>query len=69
MIESRLRAHELVLQCLVKAVAQMDERSRHAIALALDVAEEEQAEVRGIDDDIVRLLRIMREQCEPAPAL
>ena len=68
MIESRLRAHELVLQCLVKAVALMDTRSAHAIALALEVAEEEQAELKGGDDDVVRLLRLMREQCEAVPA-
>ena len=68
MIESRLRAHELVLQCLVKAVARIDERSGRAMALALEVAEEEQAELKGGDDDIVRLLRLMREQCE-APEL
>ena len=30
--------------------------------------EEEQAEVRGGDDDVVRLLRLMREQCEAVPA-
>ncbi len=69
MIESRLRAHELVLQCLVKAVALLDERSGHAMALALEVAEEEQIELRGEDDDIVRLLRLMREQCEAEPAV
>ena len=63
-IEARLRAQELVLQCLCKAVASMDARSGYAIALALEVAEEEQAEIRGSDDDIVHLLRRMREQCE-----
>jgi hypothetical protein len=66
MIEDRLRAHEIVLQCLCKAVALMDARSGHAMALALEVAEEEQLELTGRDNDIVRLLRIIREQCEPA---
>jgi hypothetical protein len=49
---------------LCKAVASMDARSGHAIALALEVAEEEQAEIRGSDDDVVHLLRRIREQCE-----
>jgi hypothetical protein len=64
-IEARMRAQELVLQCLCKAVASLDARSGHAIALALEVAEEEQAELRGNDDDIVHMLRRLREQCEP----
>jgi hypothetical protein len=64
MIEARMQAQELVLQCLCKAVASMDGRSGQAIALALEVAEEEQAEIRGHDDDIVHLLRRIREQCE-----
>ena len=38
MIESRLRAHEVVLQCLVKAVALMDTRSAHAIAHSIPAA-------------------------------
>ena len=59
-----MQAHELVLQCLCKAVASMDTRSGQAIALALEVAEEEQAERRGSDDDVVQLLRRIREQCE-----
>ena len=65
MIEARMQAQELILQCLCKAVASMDARSGQAIALALEVAEEEQAEVRGSDDDIVNLLRRIREHCEP----
>lgn len=65
MIEARMQAQELVLQCLCKAVASMDARSGHAIALALEVVEEEQAEIRGSDDDIVHLLRRIREHCEP----
>jgi hypothetical protein len=68
MIEGRLRAHEIVLQCLCKAVALMDPRSGHAMALALEVAEEEQLELSGRDDDVVQLLRIIREQCESAPS-
>jgi hypothetical protein len=64
-IEARMQAQELVLQCLCKAVASMDARSGRAIALALEVAEEEQAELRGSDDDIVHMLRRLREQCEP----
>ena len=63
-IEARMQAQELILQCLCKAVASMDARSGHAIALALEVAEEEQAEIRGSDDDIVHLLRRIRGQCE-----
>jgi hypothetical protein len=65
MIEARMQAQELVLQCLCKAVASIDARSGQAIALALEVAEEEQAELRGSDDEIVHLLRSLREQCEP----
>ena len=65
MIEARMQAQELVLQCLCKAVASIDARSGQAIALALEVAEEEQAELRGSDDEIVHLLRTLREQCEP----
>ena len=64
MIEARMQAQELVLQCLCKAVASMDARSGHAIALALEVAEEEQAEIRGSDDDIVHMLRRFRQHCE-----
>jgi hypothetical protein len=64
MIEARMQAQELVLQCLCKAVASMDARSGHAIALALEVAEEEQAELRGNDNAVVHLLRRIRELCE-----
>ena len=64
MIEARMQAQEFVLHCLCKAVASIDARSAQAIALALEVAEEEQAERRGGDDDIVHLLRSLREQCE-----
>ena len=63
-IEARMQAQELVLQCLCKAVASIDAVSGHAIALALEVAEEECAEARGSDDDIVHMLRRLREQCE-----
>ncbi len=66
MIEARMQAHELALQCLCKAVASIDTRSGQAIALALEVAEEEQAELRGGDDHVVDLLRRLREQCDPA---
>ena len=66
MIEARMQAHELVLQCLCKAVASIDARSGQAIALALEVAEEEQAERRGSEDLIVDLLRRLREQCDLA---
>ena len=66
MIEARMQAQELVLQCLCKAVASIDARSGQAIALALEVAEEEQTELRGGDDKVVHLLRTLREQCEPA---
>jgi len=66
MVEARMQAHELALQCLCKAVASIDARSGHAIALALEVAEEEQAELRGSDDHVVDLLRRLREQCDPA---
>lgn len=59
-----MQAQELVLQCLCKAVASMDAVSGHAIALAIEVAEEEYAEARGSDDDIVHMLRRIREQCE-----
>ncbi len=65
MIEARMQAQELVLQCLCKAVASIDVQSGHAIALALEVAEEEQAELRGSDDPVVDLLRRLRDYCEP----
>jgi len=64
-IEARMQAQELVLQCLCKAVASIDARSGHAIALALEVAEEEQAERRGNDDIVVHMLRKLRDYCEP----
>jgi enolase len=64
-IEARMQAQELVLQCLCKAVASIDARSGHAIALALEVAEEEQAERRGNDDAVVQMLRKIRDYCEP----
>lgn len=61
-LEARLHAQEVVLQCLCRAIATIDERSAHAVALALEVAELEQAEVTGEDDEVVRLLRRFREQ-------
>lgn len=61
-LEARLHAQEVVLQCLCKAIASIDGRSGHAIALALEVAELEQAEITGEDDEVVRLLRRFREQ-------
>ena len=66
-VEARLKAQELVLQCLCKAISSIDGRSGHAMALALEVAEMEQAEVAGPDDEIVRFLRNMREHCEALP--
>ena len=63
-LEARLRAQEVVLQCLCKAIATLDGRSAHAVAVALEVAELEQAGVAGEDDEIVRLLRRFREQFE-----
>ena len=63
-LEARLRAQEIVLACLSRAVAALDGRSAHAVAVALEVAELEQAEVAGEDDEIVRLLRRFREQFE-----
>jgi hypothetical protein len=63
-LEARLRAQEIVLQCLCKVIATLDPRSSHAVAVALEVAELEQAEVTGEDDEVVRLLRRFREQFE-----
>jgi hypothetical protein len=67
-VEARLKAQEFVLQCLCKAISSIDGRSGHAMALALEVAEMEQAEMAGPDDEIVRFLRSMREACEALPA-
>jgi sulfur relay (sulfurtransferase) DsrC/TusE family protein len=66
--EARLRVQEVVLQCVCKALATLDGRSAHAVAVALEVAELEQAEVTGDDDEVVRLLRRFRAQFEePEP--
>lgn len=62
MLEGRMHAQEVVLQCLCKAIATIDGRSGRAVALALEVAELEQAEITGEDDEVVRLLRRFREQ-------
>jgi uncharacterized coiled-coil protein SlyX len=64
LLEARLRAQEVVLQSLCKAIALMDSRSGHAVALALEVAELEQLELTGEEDEVVRLLRHFREQLE-----
>ena len=45
-------------------VATLDPRSSHSVAVALEVAELEQAEITGEDDEVVRLLRRFREQFE-----
>jgi len=45
-------------------IATLDPRSSHAVAVALEVAELEQAEITGEDDEVVRLLRRFREQFE-----
>jgi hypothetical protein len=67
LLEARVRAQELVLQCLCKAVASFDARSAYAIAVALEVAELERAELAGEDDAAVRVLRRFREQCNGSP--
>jgi hypothetical protein len=64
LLEARLRAQELVLQSLCKAIATIDRRSAHAVALALEVAELEQIEAAGEEDETVRLLQRFREQLE-----
>ena len=64
-LEARLRAQEVVLQCLCKAIATLDGRSAHAVAVAIEVAELEQAETAGEDDEVAHLLRRFREQFEP----
>jgi hypothetical protein len=64
LLEARLRAQEVVLQSLCKAIALIDRRSGHAVALALEVAELEQLELIGEEDETVRLLRRFREQVE-----
>ena len=61
---ARLRAQEIVLRCLCKVIATLDPRSSHAVAVSLEVAELEQAESTGEDDEVVRLLRRFREQFE-----
>ena len=63
-LEARLRAQEIVVQCLCKVIATLDPRSSHSVAVALEVAELEQAEITGEDDEVVRLLRRFREQFE-----
>ena len=63
-LEARLRAQAIVLQCLCKVIATLDPNSSHAVAVALEVAELEQAEITGEDDEVVRLLRRFREQFE-----
>ena len=65
LLEARMRAQDVVLQSLYKAIASLDRRSGHAIALALEVAELEQLEIMGEEDEVVRLLRRVREQVEP----
>jgi sulfur relay (sulfurtransferase) DsrC/TusE family protein len=45
-------------------IATIDPRSSHSVAVALEVAELEQAEITGEDDEVVRLLRRFREQFE-----
>jgi hypothetical protein len=64
LLESRIRAQEIVLECLCRAVASLDGRSARAVALALEVAEFEQAELAGDDDEIVRILRRFRREVE-----
>ncbi len=64
LLEARLRAQEIVLQCLCKAIASLDATSGQAIALALEVAELEQAESKGEEDEVVRFLRRFRAQFE-----
>src|SRR5829696_3983780 len=51
-LAARLRAQEIVLQCLCKVIATLDPRSSHAVAVALEVAELEQAEITGEDDEV-----------------
>ena len=63
-LEARLRAQEVVLQCLCKAIATLDGRSAHAVAVAIEVAELEQVENAGEDDEVAHLLRRFREQFE-----
>jgi hypothetical protein len=64
LIEARLRAQEVALHSLCKAIAAIDRGSGHAVALALEVAELEQLEAIGEEDETVRLLRRFREQVE-----
>ena len=63
-LEARLRAQEVVLQCLCKAIATLDGRSAHAVAVAIEVAELEQMETAGENDEVARLLRRFRQQFE-----
>ena len=69
LIEARLGAQEVALRWLLKAIASIDSRSGHAVALALEVVELEQLELTGEEDATVRFLRRLREQIEePAAA-
>ena len=63
-LDARLRAQEVVLQCLCKAIATLDGRSAHAVAVAIEVAELEQMESAGENDEVAHLLRRFRQQFE-----
>jgi|1185.fasta_scaffold497556_1 hypothetical protein len=64
LIEARLRAHEVALQWLFKAIASIDPGSGQAVLLALEVLELEQLELTGEEDETLRCLRRVREQLE-----
>jgi len=64
LIEAQLRAQQVALHWLCKAIASIDHHSGHAVALALEVAELEQLDLSAEEDATVRLLRRFREQIE-----
>src|SRR5215218_5994705 len=56
LIEARLRAHEVALQWLFKAIASIDPAAGQAVLLALEVLELEQLELTGKEDETLRCL-------------
>jgi hypothetical protein len=64
LIEARLRAQEVALHWLFKAVTSIDPVAGQAVLLALEVLELEQLELTGKEDETLRCLRRFREQME-----
>jgi len=64
LIEARLRAQEVALHWLFKAITSIDPAAGQAVLLALEVLELEQLELTGKEDETLRCLRRFREQLE-----